>query len=143
MSKELEVVCNCLEEDGDFEFYTLNELQEKMEESVSKYYPNTRLKQKLEEKYGDHIFFFHLIFQNFGRLDAVCFKEFANYIVREMRKKQNVTEESIIQATAKIINLRSERFQNQISNIQQISKFKILRRLQNEYLNFSKCSRKC
>ena len=84
MSKELEVVCNCLEEDGDFEFYTLNELQEKMEESVSKYYPNTRLKQKLEEKYGDHIFFFHLIFQNFGRLDAVCFKEFANYIVREI-----------------------------------------------------------
>ena len=58
VSTELEIVCNCLEEDGDFEFYTLNELQEKMEESVSKYYPNTHLKQKLEEKYGDHIFFF-------------------------------------------------------------------------------------
>lgn len=74
----------------------------------------------------------YLFSENFGRLDVVSFKEFANYIVREMRKKLNVTEESIIQAAAKIINLRSERFQNQISNIQQISKFKILRRLQKE-----------
>lgn len=57
VSTELKIICNCLEEDDDFEFYTLNELQEKMEESVTKCYPSTLLKQKLEEKYGDHIFF--------------------------------------------------------------------------------------
>ena len=98
MSTGLQIICNWLEEDSDFELYTLNELQEKIEESGSKCYPNTRLKQKSEEKYGEHIVFS----ENFGRSDIVCFKEFAISIVREKKKEQNVTEESIIEAAAKI-----------------------------------------
>ena len=63
-------------------------------------YTNKRLKQKLKEKYGECLTFT----ESCGKADILCFKEFANYVLREKKREDaEETKESIVKAAAKII----------------------------------------
>ena len=101
LMERFEKICHWLEEEGDYELYTLNELQQKIEEMEAKGYTNKHLKHKLQEWYGDHIYFI----EDCGRANIVCFKEFANFVVQEKKKQKEETKKDI-KAAAKII--RSE-----------------------------------
>ena len=46
------------------------------------------LKNKLKEKYGEHIFFAKIK----GRANVVCFKDFASYLVNEKWYRQRKTK---------------------------------------------------
>ena len=100
MSEGFEAICIWLEEDGDCDLHTIDELQEKIKEMGYECYSNKRLKQKLKEKYTNSLTFS----ESCGRVDILCFKDFANYVLREKKKeKEEDTKESIIKAAAKII----------------------------------------
>ena len=79
-----EKICHWLEEEGDCEPYTLNDLQQQIEEMGAKGYTNKHLKHKLQERYGDHIYFT----EDCGRANIVCFKDFANFVVQEKKKQK-------------------------------------------------------
>ena len=96
-----EKICHWLDE-GDCELYTLNKLHQKIEEMGAKGYTNKHLKHKLQERYGDHIYFT----EDCGRANIVCCKEFANFVVQEKKKQKEETKKDTIKAAAKII--RSE-----------------------------------
>ena len=100
MFNGLEAICAWLEEEGDCDLHTINELQEQIKLMGYECYSNKRLKQKLKEKYGDCLTFS----ESCGRTDILCFKEFANYVLQEKKKeKVEETKESIVKAAAKII----------------------------------------
>ena len=107
-----EKICHWLEEEGDCELYTLNELQQKIEEMGAKGYTNKHLKHKLQERYGDHICFT----EDCGRANIVCFKEFASFVVQEKKKQKEETKKDIIKAAAKII-------QSEIREVKKTSDF--------------------
>ena len=97
-----EMVCECLEKDGDRELYTLQELFAKMEELNSgnaSTYSEKSLQSKLKEKYREHIYFTNLP----GRPKIVFFRDMASYILYEQKKKTGETTQSIITAGAKLI----------------------------------------
>ena len=77
------------------------ELHEKMvqlsEGSIC--YSEKSLKQKLIERFGDHIFFAHQP----GRPDIICFKDYVWFIMSEFKKIQSQTPLDIITAAVKII----------------------------------------
>ena len=110
MFNGLEAICAWLEEEGDCDLHTINELQEQIKLMGYECYSNKRLKQKLKEKYGDCLTFS----ESCGRTDILCFKEFANYVLQE---KKNVdveeTKETIVKVAAKIIK----------SEIREVEKF--------------------
>ena len=110
MFNGLEAICAWLEEEGDCDLHTINELQEQIKLMGYKCYSNKLLKQKLKEKYGDCLTFS----ESCGRTDILCFKEFANYVLQE---KKNVdveeTKETIVKVAAKIIK----------SEIREVEKF--------------------
>ena len=95
-----EAILAWLEEEGDCDLHTINELQEQIKLMGYECYSNKRLKQKLKEKYGDCLTFS----ESCGRTDILCFKEFANYVLQEKKKEEvEETKESIVKAAAKII----------------------------------------
>ena len=100
MLNGFEAICAWLEEEGDCDLHTINELQEQIKLMGYECYSNKRLKQKLKEKYGDCLTFS----ESCGTTDTLCFKEFANYELQE-KKKEEVEEmkESIVKGAAKII----------------------------------------
>ena len=57
------------------------------------------LKTKLKNRYGDHVYFDEYC----GHADVFCFRDFANFIIKERKKKQEETKEDIIKAAASII----------------------------------------
>ena len=84
--------------------------------TAEKVYSKRWLKQKLEEKYKDHIFFSEIN----GKNDVVCFQNMVKYLVNDKwfldRKKENNDEaERIVLTAAKIIlnDFRSSDFDNQ------------------------------
>ena len=101
MSSGFEKLCTWLEERADCELYTLKELQAKMEElnNVDAVYTVKRLKQRLMEHYKDDIYFAELS----GRVDVVCFKDMANYILYNLKKQGSQTKDDTIVAAAKMI----------------------------------------
>ena len=86
--------------------YTLSESHAKMEElsDSSEIYSIKRFKQKLQEHYGDSIFFAEVG----GHL---CFKDLAKHIVNEKwysERKESIDEvERILTAAAKLIKASS------------------------------------
>ena len=94
-------VCNWLEENGDCELYTLKEVHQKMTElnEQEASYSEKILKQKLKDRYKEHIYFAELS----GKPNVVCFRDMASYIICEMKKKAEETKEDIIAAAAKIV----------------------------------------
>lgn len=89
------------------ELYTLKELKEKMLEFAGdedNVYSVKWLKEKLKSRYGEYVFFANVE----GRLDVVCFKRLAGYLINEqwyLARKQSAADEPqrIIQLAAKII----------------------------------------
>ena len=102
MFNGFEAICAWLEEEGDCDLHTINELQEQIKLMGYECYSNKRLKQKLKEKYGDCLTFS----ESCGRTDILCFIGFANYVLQEKTKEElEETKESIVKAAAKIIKL--------------------------------------
>lgn len=101
-----EVLCNWLESEGDADLYSLSDLHTKMTEfsGESEVYTIKRLKQKLQDRYREFVFFAEVE----GRSNVVCFRNMARYIINEQwysEKKENAEEEAsrIVTAAAKII----------------------------------------
>ena len=89
-----------LETEGDCDLHTLKELQQKIKDINGKdSYSSVYLKKKLKERYNDHVYFSELS----GQVDVICFREMANYIIKQKKKKQDETKADIIMAAAKII----------------------------------------
>ena len=84
MFNGFEAICAWLEEEGDCDLHTINELQEQTKLMRYECSSNKRLKQKLKEKYGDCLTFS----ERCGRTDILCFKEFANYVLLEKKKAE-------------------------------------------------------
>ena len=100
MVKSFERVCIRLEETSDYKMYTIQEIHLKMAElnNPDNVYTTKRLKQKLKERYKDHLCFIMLP----GRTDVVRFKDMASYILYQLKKKPQ-TKEEILQAAAHLI----------------------------------------
>ena len=95
-----ENVCDWLEREGDCELHTITELQNKMKIfSDGEAYSTVYIKKKIKEKYNDHVYFSEIK----GQSDVVCFREMANYILKEKKKNSNESKEDVIIAAAKII----------------------------------------
>ena len=94
MSTGFEKFCTWLEERADCELYTLKELQAKMQElnSSDAVYTVKRLKQRLLEHYKDYIYLAELS----GRVNVVCLKDMANYILFKLKKQGSQTKDDII-----------------------------------------------
>ena len=97
-------LCNWL--DTEVELYTVTEFHTKMLEisAGNEIYNIKRLKQKLQEYYGDIIFFAEYK----GRNNIVCFRNTANYIINSKwydDRQDNIGDEAIriIRTAAKII----------------------------------------
>ena len=85
---------------------TIDELHTKMEEisKGDKVYSIKRLKQKLIEKYKEHIFFA----EKEGRKHVICFRDTANMIINDVwsnDRKTDILDEArrIVKAAAKIL----------------------------------------
>ena len=75
-------MCHWLEDEGVLEKITISEIHKKMTDlaGVEEVYSMKRLREKLLEYYGDHIFWSQL---KGGREDVLCFRDMASYIVHE------------------------------------------------------------
>ena len=93
-----------MEKDGDFQFYTLQELIVKTEELNSgnaSTYSEKSQQSQLKKKYCDHIYFTNLP----GRPNIVCFRDMASCISYEQKRKTGETKKSIITAVTKLIKV--------------------------------------
>ena len=99
-------LCSWLESECEAEMYTLDKLHEQMCAIAGggEVYSLKRLKQRLQDHYGDHVFFA----ERQGRKNVLCFRDMAEYIINEKwysDRKQAATDDAyrIIDAAAKII----------------------------------------
>ena len=91
---------NWLEEYGDCEWYTINQVWELMKNMSKREVHNLQtVKKKLKERYSEHIFFTELQ----AGADVICFREMASFIVYEMKKKKKQDKDDVIRAAAQII----------------------------------------
>ena len=101
--ESFENVCAWLKTEGDCDLHALKELQRKMKDINGKgSYSSVYLKKKLKERYNDHVYFSELS----GQADVICFREMANYIIKQKKKKQDEAKANIIMAAAK--NIKAE-----------------------------------
>ena len=83
--ENFEKLCDWFENYGDCELYTLSGVWEIVKSmSNSEVYEPKVLKRKLKEHYGKHVYFTELQ----GRVDVICFREMASYIIYKMKKKR-------------------------------------------------------
>lgn len=105
MLKWFNLLIEWLESESGAELYTLTEMHAKMVEfsDGADVYSIKRLKQKLKERYHEHIFFANVA----GHDNVVCFRNMANYIINEKwhstRKSTDDEAEWIVTTAAKII----------------------------------------
>ena len=101
MMKAYERVCYWLENETDCELYTLQELHEKMVSFADggEVYTVKTLKQKLKESYKEYIYFSQLP----GRENVICFRNMADKVLYDMKKKAQQTKEDVLMAAAKIV----------------------------------------
>ena len=140
MVKSFERVCIRLEETSDYKMYTIQEIHLKMAElnNPDNVYTTKRLKQKLKERYKDHLCFIMLP----GRTDVVRFKDMASYILYQLKKKPR-TKEEILQAAAHLIKVDIRELQqskNMYSSVNDINDDGVTSRWVPESLNtFFQC----
>ena len=105
-----ECLCEWLDKEG--ELYTLDEIYERMVDFAQSdeyvYIHKKRLKQKLEEKYGDFLMFSEID----GKRNVVCFRHTANYIISQRyydEKSSDPVEESfrVIKTAEKLISVKN------------------------------------
>ena len=101
MMENFKRICIWLEEEGDSELYTIQEILEKMKELAgdTPCYSIKHLRRKLTEYYKEHIFFAKLP----GKSDLVCFRDMASFLLNKLRKMEKQTSNDIIVTAAKII----------------------------------------
>ena len=95
MGQYFKQLCQWLDLEAGSELYTVTELQAKMMvfSDGSEVYTVKRLKQKLEEHYGECVFFAEFE----GRENVVCFRNMAKYIINDKwytGKKENIEDEA-------------------------------------------------
>ena len=75
-------MCEWLEDYGSAELYTISELLQKMTDLAagSEVYGEKMLREKLKQRYGEHIFFAKV---GGGQPDVVCFRDMAGYIINK------------------------------------------------------------
>lgn len=107
MNHWFDVLCNWLENDSEAEMYTVLDLFAQMSDLAGgeEVYTSKRLKQKLQDTYGEYVFFADL---GRGKREVVCFRNMASHVVSEKWRQQSRTDpdeeaERIIKATARII----------------------------------------
>ena len=94
-------LCDWLENLADSEIYSIGELHKKMTDGNETAYSMKSFRDKLKEKYKDHIYFVQSAGSN-GEL--VCFRRTTDYILRELKEEEGrETKEKVIRAAAKII----------------------------------------
>ena len=106
MQQWFQMLCIWFEVEADAELHTLQELHNKMAEMAGNdsVYSLKRLKQKLQEKYKEKLYFAEID----GRANVVCFQDMVDFIVNEAwyeereRNKAKDAERIIITA-AKLI----------------------------------------
>ena len=108
------LVCEWLESEG--EIYSLAEIHQKMSDIAgsAEYISSQKwLKNKLQQKYKEHIFFVEAL----GKSNVVCFRNMADFVVNDKwysGRKENIDEESerIITTAAKLVldGIRSSEF---------------------------------
>ena len=99
-------LCHWLERTCDNELNSIDQLQDRMTEIMggAEGYSNTHLQRKLQERYGDHIFFG----KSEGRKNVVGFHDMCSFLINdkwyEDRKSDAVDEsERVVHAAAKLI----------------------------------------
>ena len=77
-----EILCIWLDIDSDAELYTLKELRSKMSELAvdDSVYCLKRLKQKLQERYGNNLYFAEIE----GKSNVVCFQNMIDYYLNDL-----------------------------------------------------------
>ncbi|KAK6192248.1 hypothetical protein SNE40_003750 [Patella caerulea] len=98
-------LCQWLEDDN--ELHSLSEIHSQMERlsGDGQSYSEKRLRQKLQEKYGDHVFFAQM---GGSRKDVVCFVDMASLIINEKwyqdrKSDKNLEAQRIMSTAAKLI----------------------------------------
>ena len=81
MSEAFEKLCQWLEDSGDCEISTLNELHKKMTDENETVYSLNRFRQEIKERYEDHAYF---VASEGCKGELVCFWRMADYILRKM-----------------------------------------------------------
>lgn len=100
MFESFEQVCDWLECSGDSEIYSIGELHNKMSDGNKNVYSMKWFREKLKEKYKDHIYFV----QSVGcKGELVCFRRMTDYILRKLKEEGAESKEKVIKAAAKII----------------------------------------
>jgi len=104
LSSSFECMCDFLENSCDREIYMLDELRQKMIDDCGEAYSKKHLKRKLQQKYGNHIFFAEIN----GRPDVICFKDLCSYFLSDMwyqNRKTNIADEieRIVRTAGKLI----------------------------------------
>ena len=101
MHEGFEKVCEWLENEGESGLYTITELHEKMNElnGSKEIYATKHLKQKLSDRYKEHIYFTELP----GRADVICFRDMASLILTETKSKPLLAKNDFITAVANMI----------------------------------------
>ena len=101
-----QILCIWLEIDSDTEPYTLKELHSKVSELAGDdcVYCLKRLKQKLQERYGNKLHFAEIE----GKSNVVCFQNMIHYYLNDLlkekkRKDKEKDAERIVMTTAKVI----------------------------------------
>ena len=102
-------LCTWLESGSDTELYTIDELHAQMRAIAGngEVYGVKRLKQRLQERYGDHVMFAEMQ----GRKNFLCFRNMANYIINDKwysDRNDDATNDAyrIIDAAAKVFEQR-------------------------------------
>ena len=99
MVEAFEQFCDYFESALDCEAYSITELYQKISEFNKNCYSLRSFREKLKHRYKDYIYFV----KGEGRQsELVCFKNMADYFLREMKKNPS-TKENVLISAAKII----------------------------------------
>lgn len=101
--ESFESVCEWLEKKGDCELHTIKELQDRMKDSSkTEAYSAVYMKKKLKERYNSHVYFAEIC----GLADVICFKEMANFIIKEKKRSKTKQKTKLLQLQLKLSKLK-------------------------------------
>lgn len=89
-----------LENTGDCEIYSISELYKRMADINETVYGLKRFKQKLKERYKEHVVF---VPSKGCKGELVCFRKMSDYILRNLKENGEISKENVISAAAKMI----------------------------------------
>ena len=101
MTDAFQHTCDWLGNTAESEVYSVRELYDKMiKDNDSVGYCFKTFRSKLKARYKDHAYFV----QSAGcKGELVCFKDMADYILRNLKEEGPTTKENVVKAAAKIV----------------------------------------